>query len=72
MCVCVCVYVCMCVCVCVCVFVVVGGGTVFFFIIHLYCSEQFSMFNMEERCRNKIIIIIITRCKDPDLHVVDW
>ena len=45
-CVCVCVYVCVCVCVCVCV-------------VHLYCSVQFSMFNMEKRYRSKINIIII-------------
>ena len=31
-----------CVCVCVCV-------------VHLYCSAQLSMFNMEKRYRNKII-----------------
>ena len=28
-------------------------------VIHWHCSAQFSMFNMEKRCRNKIIIIII-------------
>ena len=37
---------CVCVCVCVCV-------------VHSLCSAQMSMFNMEKRCRNKIIIIII-------------
>ena len=26
---------------------------------HLHCSAQLSMFNMEKRYRNKIIIIII-------------
>ena len=36
----------MCVCVCVCACVV-----------HLYCSAQVSMFNMEKRYVNKIIII---------------
>ena len=36
------------VCVCVCVYVVVHG----------HCSAQLSMFNMEKRYRNKIIIII--------------
>ena len=35
----------MCVCVCVCVVVV-----------HWHCSAQLSMFNMEKRYRNKIII----------------
>ena len=44
-CVCVCVYV------CVCVVVVVV-------IVHWHCSKQLSMFNMEKRYRNKIIIII--------------
>ena len=34
---------------CVCVYVVV----------HWHCSVQLSMFNMEKRYRNKIIIIII-------------
>ena len=51
---CVCVSVCVCVCVCVharvCVVVV---------IVHWHCSAQLSMFNMEKRCRNKIIIIIM-------------
>ena len=28
-------------------------------VVHLYCSVQLSMFNMEKRYRNKIIIIII-------------
>ena len=35
------------VCVCVCV-------------VHWHCTAQLSMFNMEKRFRNKIIIIIIT------------
>ena len=35
------------VCVCVCVVVV---------IVHWHCSAQLSMFNMEKRYRNKIII----------------
>ena len=35
-----------CVCVCVCV-------------VHWHCTAQLSMFNMEKRFRNKIIIIII-------------
>ena len=43
-CVCLCLCVSVCVCVCVCVF-------------YLYCSAQLSMFNMEKRHRNKIIII---------------
>ena len=51
--VCVCVCVCVCVPVCVCVVVVV--------IVHWHCSAQLSMFNMEKRYRNKIIIIIINR-----------
>ena len=59
-CVCVCVSVsvseceCVCVCVCarVCVCVVVA-------IVHWHCSAQLSMFNMEKRYRNKIIIITI-------------
>ena len=38
--------VCVCVCVCVCV-------------VHWHCTAQLSMFNMEKRFRNKIIIIII-------------
>ena len=37
---------CVCVCVCVCV-------------VHWHCTAQLSMFNMEKRFRNKIIIIII-------------
>ena len=48
MCVCVCgVCVCVCVCVCACVSVCV---------VHLHCSEQLSMFNMEKSYRNKIIM----------------
>ena len=50
MCVFVCVSVCARVCVCVC----------FVVIVHWHCSAQLSMFNMEKRYRNKIIIIIIT------------
>ena len=30
-----------------------------FTILHLYCSEQLSISNMEKRYRNKIIVIII-------------
>ena len=41
------------VCVCVCVVVVVV-----IVIVHWHCSAQLSMFNMEKRYRNKIIIII--------------
>ena len=48
-CVCVCVHVCVCVYVCVCVVV----------IVHWHCSAQLSMFSMEKRYRNNIIIIII-------------
>ena len=50
-------------------------------VIHWHCSVQLSMFNMEKRYRNKIIIIIIisfcthafhrTDSKDPDLHDLD-
>ena len=29
-------------------------------IVHWHCSAQLSMFNMEKRYRNKIIIIVIT------------
>ena len=49
MCVCVCVCVHVCVHVCVCVVVVVN--------VHWHCSAQLSMFNMEKRYRNEIIII---------------
>ena len=45
-----CVRACVRACVRVCVFVV---------IVHWHCSAQLSMFNMEKRYRNKIIIIII-------------
>ena len=45
-CVCVCVRACVRACVCVVV-------------VHWHCSAQLSMFNMEKRYRNKIIIIII-------------
>ena len=41
-----------CECVCVCFFVVVV-------IVRWHCSAQLSMFNMEKRYGNKIIIIII-------------
>ena len=44
-----------CVCVCVFVFFVVVVVVV---IVHWHCSAQLSMFNMEKRYRNKIIIII--------------
>ena len=43
---------CACVCACVCVYVCVV-------IVHWHCSAQLSMFSMEKRSRNKIIIIII-------------
>ena len=47
----------MCVCECVCVvFVVVIN------IIHWHCSAQLSIFNMEKRYRNKILIIVCN-CK---------
>ena len=49
--------VCVCVCVCVCMSVCV---------VHLYCSAQLSMFNMEKRYGNKIIIIIIKFSKIAD------
>ena len=54
-CVCVCVRVraCVCVCVCVCVYVCVCVV-----LVHWNCSAQLSMFNMEKRYRNKIIIMI--------------
>ena len=51
-CMCVCVYVCVCVCVCVC-----ACACVCVCVVHLYCSAQLSMFNMEKHYRNKIIII---------------
>ena len=44
-----------CVCVCVCVRACVRACVV----VHWHCSAQLSMFNMEKRYRNKIIIIII-------------
>ena len=53
-CECMCVFVCVCLCVCVCVCVCV---------VHLHCSAQLSMFNMEKRCRNKIIVIMIS-CRE--------
>ena len=43
-----CVRACVLACVCVC----------FVVIVHWHCSAQLSMFNMEKRYRNKIIIII--------------
>ena len=55
MCVCVCVCVCACECECVCVCVCVV-------IVHWHCSAQLSMFNMEKRYRNKIIIVITYHC----------
>ena len=37
-------------------------------VVHLYCSVQLSMFNLEKHYRNKIINIIITikiqQCED--------
>ena len=60
-CVCVCVYVCVCVCVCVCVYVclcVCVCVDVWVCVVHLHCSAQLSMFNMEKRYRNKITTII--------------
>ena len=60
-CVCVCVSVCACVCVCVCVV-----------IVHWHCSAQLSMFNMEKRYRNKIIIIIITIWTKGTANWVKW
>ena len=73
-CVCVCVCVCECVCVCVCVRACVRACVrvcvcvcvcarvcvVVVIIVHWHCSAQPSMFNMEKRYRNKIIIIIVT------------
>ena len=53
-CECVCVCVCMCVCVCVCV---CGVVVVVVVVVHWYCSAQSSMFNMEKRYRNKIIMV---------------
>ena len=56
MCVCVCVCVCMCACMHACV-----RACVRVCVLHLHCSAQLSMFNLEKRYRNKIIIIIITK-----------
>ena len=28
-------------------------------VVHLYCSAQLSMFNMEKHYRNKIIIVVV-------------
>ena len=39
-------FVCVCVCVCMCV-------------VHWHCTAQLSMFNMEKRFRNKIIIMMV-------------
>ena len=62
MCVCVCVCECVCMCACVraCVRVCVRACmcVCFVVIVHWHCSAQLSMFNMEKRFRNKIIIII--------------
>ena len=62
-CVSVCVRVCVCVyvraCVCACVRACVCVCVCFVIIVHWHCSAQLSMFNMEKRYRNKIIIIII-------------
>ena len=60
----VCVCVCMCVCVRACVRAVVRACVracvrVCVVIVHWHCSGQLSMFNMEKRYRNKIIIIIM-------------
>ena len=52
-CVCVCVCVCVCMCVRVCVRVRVRAC-----VVHVYCSAQLSMLNMEKLYRNKIIIIV--------------
>ena len=52
---CACVRACVHACVCVC----------FVVIVHWHCSAQLSMFNMEKRYRNKIIIIIIIMGKFP-------
>ena len=30
----------------------------YYYVVHLYCSAQLSMLNMEKRYRNKIIIIM--------------
>ena len=61
-CVCACVSVCVCVCMCVCVLTCVRACVcVCCCIVHWHCSAQLSMFNMEKRYRNKIIIINMTR-----------
>ena len=57
--VCVCVCVCGCVCACACLCVV---------IVHWHCSAQLSMFNMEKRYRNKIIIINVSNKNTPSMH----
>ena len=44
---------CVCVCVCVCMRACLHAC-----VVHLYCSAQLSMFDMEKRYRNKIIIIM--------------
>ena len=38
-------------------------------VIHWHCTAQLSMFNMEKRSRNKIIIIIIITCESQRLTV---
>ena len=56
------VFVLFCLFVCVCLSVLGGGGCVCVFVclfvclffLHLYCSVQLSMFNMEKRYRNKV------------------
>ena len=37
-------------------------------VVHWHCTAQLSMFNMEKRFRNKIIIIIIIVRADPSLR----
>ena len=50
--------VCVCVCVYVCLLFSYLGGCLFCFVsINVYYSAQLSMFDMEKRYRNKIIII---------------
>ena len=44
-------------CVCVCV-------------VHWHCTAQLSMFNMEKRFRNKIIIIIIIYSEEQGVHSI--
>ena len=61
----VCVCVCACVRACVRACVCVEGG-----VVHWHCSAQLSMFNMEKRYRNKIIIIIISTMRGTPLLIV--